>query len=334
MDNKYSLISYNPELIESCSSDSLDEVLTKVRQDRISCVIARGCRKSDADDVQRLLSAFSVDPGLSEKILNRIPLEFSDREPKCLYLEYSTPVPIFDSRKNRYQEAKGSMVLGERFLLLFDETMLGEYDSLLQKILEGGTRIQQFGSEYVFYLLFRAALSHTEQLISIDLVRRFDDLERRILASQGARTALAELLAAREVVQALYVPLHRKQVALVSIREQEWAFITRETRHLFIHNLSNDLDNLWQGYLRLRSWWDLLLNIHQTNVNQATNRIIYVLTILSAIFLPLTFLSSMFATRFTLIPGIESPFGFYGMLLAMIGIVTFMLVYMKRKGWF
>jgi Mg2+ and Co2+ transporter CorA len=33
-------------------------------------------------------------------------------------------------------------------------------------------------------------------------------------------------------------------------------------------------------------------------------------------------------------PGIYGPFGLYGMLLAMIGLVATMLWVMKKKGWF
>jgi Mg2+ and Co2+ transporter CorA len=42
----------------------------------------------------------------------------------------------------------------------------------------------------------------------------------------------------------------------------------------------------------------------------------------------------VYATRFEHIPGIDLPFGLYGMLLAMIGIVAGMLWYMKKKRWF
>ncbi|MFC2036708.1 CorA family divalent cation transporter [Chloroflexota bacterium] len=334
MDDRYTLISYNPEFIESYSSDSLDDVLAEVREDRISWVIFRGYGPSDAGDIQRLLSTFSADPALSDKILNRVPLEFLDRMPECLYLEYSTPVPRFDSETNRYWEARGSLVLGEGFLLLFDETMLGDYDDIQQKILGGGTRIQSHGSDYLFYLLFRVAVSHSEQLVLGDLVGRFDVLEDRVLASQGTRAAFEELLAAREVIKALYEPLRRKKAALVSIREQDMPFVTDDTQHLFAHNLEADLETLWQGFLRLRSWWDVLLNIHRTTVGQRTSRIIYVLTILSAVFLPITLISSVYATRFDLIPGVDQPLGFYAMLLFMAGIAAGMLGYMKIKGWF
>jgi hypothetical protein len=113
MDDKYTLIGYDPGVIESHGSDSPDEVLAHVRDDRISWVIVRGYVTSDAGDIERLLSTFSANPALSEKILNRVPLEFSDRLPESLYLEYSTPVPHCDSETKRYLEARGSLVLDE-----------------------------------------------------------------------------------------------------------------------------------------------------------------------------------------------------------------------------
>lgn len=334
MGDKYTLIRYNAEFIDSYSSDTLVETLTEVREDCISWVIVRGHSPSDTGEFRKLLSAFSADPALADNILNQVPLEFSDRLRECLYLEYSTPIPRFDPAANRYLEARGSLVLGEGFLLQFDETMLGEYDDIQDNILSGRSRVQSFGSDYLFYLLFRAAVSHTEQLVLGDLVERFDDLEDRVLASQGTKAAFAELLAAREVIKALHEPLRRKKAALVLIREQEMPFVTDETQHLFTHNLEADLETLWQGFLRLRSWWDVLLNIHRTTVSQRTSRIIYVLTIVSAVFLPITFLSSLYGTRFDLIPGIDWSFGFYGMLVAMVVIVVAMLGYMRMKRWF
>ncbi len=334
MDKKFTLINYDPELIESYSSDSLDDVLTQVRDDRISWVIVRGYGTSDEGDIQRLLSAFSADPALSEKILNQVPLEFSDRLPDVLYFEYSTPTPLFDPERNEYLQACGCVVLGEHFLLLFDESVLGVFDDIQHKILSGRTRAQSFGSDYLFYLLFRAVISHTEQLVFGELVKRFNQLEDEILASPGTRGVLDELMATRELIKPLYEPLRRKKAFLVSIREQEVRFITEDTEHLFTHNLAADVEALWQGFLRLRDWWDVLLNIHRATVGERTSRIIYVLTILSAIFLPITFISSLYATRFEHMPGIDQPAGLYVMVLTIIGVVAGMLWYMKKKGWF
>ncbi len=203
-----------------------------------------------------------------------------------------------------------------------------------RRILSGRTKVQRYGSDYLFYLLFRTAIVHSEQLVLGALVERFDDLEVRVLDSQGTKAAFEELLAAREVIKALHEPLRRKKAALVAIREQDMPFVTDDTQYLFTHNLEADLETLWRGFLRLRSWWDVLLSIHRTTVNQRTSRVIYVLTILSAVFLPLTFMSSVYGTRFDFIPGVQQPMGFFFMLLIMAAIAAGMLGYMKMKKWF
>ena len=330
---KFTLISYNPDIIESYKSDSLDDVLTQVRDDRISWIIVRGFGTSDEGDIQRLLSTFSADPVLSEKILNQTPLEFNDRLPNHLYFEFNTPIPLFDAKSERYLETRGSLVLGERFLLFFDESMLGVFDDIQQKILSGHTRAQSFGSDYLLYLLFRTIISHTEQLVLGELVNQFNKLESKILANPGTKKSFNELMAARELVKRLNVPLRRKKDFLISIREQDIPFITPEVRHLFASNLAVDLESLWQDFLRLRNWWDVLLNIYHAKVGQRTNRIIYILTFLSAVFLPLPYITSVAAARFQPIPGIDLTFGLYGMLLIMIGIVAVVLWVMKMIRW-
>lgn len=333
MDNKFTLISYDPETIERHSSDQLADIIAKVNRERVSWVTLRGYSTSDKGDIENLLSIFSADPTLGEKILNQVPLEFSDRLPNFLYFEYSTPTPYFDEDKGSYQEARGSVVLGDRYLLLFNENMGELFDDLQEKVLAGNTRVQEFGSDYLFYLLWRVNLSKFEQLVNVDLVNHFDELEDTVIDNPGKKEVLDELINTRNLIKPLYYPLRRNEALLVSIREEDLKFITKDTRHLFTQNLASDLEALKQGYLRLRYWAGELLDIHRANVGERTNRIIYILTILSAIFLPITFISSVYGMRFDYMPGISQPFGFYGILLIMFVIVVGMVIYIKIKGW-
>ncbi|MBE9474652.1 MAG: hypothetical protein IMY85_07150 [Chloroflexi bacterium] len=333
MNNKFTLISYDRETIERHSSDRLADIIAQVNKDRISWVITHGYSISDKAEIESLLSAFSADPALAEKILNQVPLEFSDREPNYLYFEYSTPIPEFDAEKKRYQEARGSVVLGKGYLLLFNENMSGLFDDLQEKVLAGNTRAQNFGSDYLFYLLWRVNLSKFDQLVNVELVNHFDTLEDTVIDNPGKREVLVELLIGRNLVKPLYDPLRRNEYLLVSIREEDIKFISEDTRHLFTQNLATDLEAIKQGYLLLNFWIGELLDIHRANVGERTNRIIYILTIVSVIFLPITFISSVYGMRFIYIPGIDQPFGFYGILLLMLAIVVAMVAYMKFKEW-
>lgn len=333
MNKKYSLIRYDSDSVESLSSDALDEVLSRISSEKITWLIVRGYDQSDKKDFERLLSSFSADPAYSDKILNQVPLEFSDSLPTCLYFEYSIPTPYFDPETKNYLQNHGSIVLGERYLIVFDENSRGLLNDIQRKVQEGQTRAQAFGADYLLYLVFRVAFNLLNQLVNVELINRFDKLEDAVISDQSSNSVLDELLTVREYVKPINQSLRRIKAFLVLIRDDEIRFVTKKTQRLFTRNLENDLDELEASYLLLRNWLRELLDIYRTNVSQRTNRIIYILTILSAIFLPITFVSSVYSMRFEYMPWIHRPFGMYGVLFIMVAIVLGMVIYMRKKGW-
>jgi magnesium transporter len=77
---------------------------------------------------------------------------------------------------------------------------------------------------------------------------------------------------------------------------------------------------------------DILINVQTLT----TNNIIRILTIISAIFLPLTLIAGIYGTDFGRgfsLPGSNSSYGFYIMIVVMIGIAVGLIVVFRRKGW-
>ena len=333
MGEKFTLISYGPDIIEHHTRAQLDDLLAQVQEDRISWVILHGCNASDQDDIENLLSFFSVDPIFVEKIIKEGLMGFSEEGHDCLFFKYSIPSHLFDRSQNAYEESRGSLILGKRYLLIFDETGSGFFDKTQQSLQNGKTRAQKFEVDYLLYLLMRDALYQIEQLVFIELIKRFEDLEDEIIANPGEDENLDKLLVNREFVKGLYEPMRGIDLFLTTIREQDLPLISPETLRLITQNLGTDLKDLERGFIRLGAWTSELLNLHRANIGERTNNIIYALTILSTIFLPLTFISGVYGMNFVFMPGLDHPFGYYGILLLMLVIVLGMLIIMKRKGW-
>lgn len=330
MENKYTLISYGPDTIDLHSSNGLDDILSQVQESRVTWVTLRGYDPSDRPDVERLLAHFGAESNVADAIFKPRPLESSDQLATCLYLNYIVPGPVLDRSTNAYVENSGSIVVGDGYLLLFDEIGKGFYDFVQTDLLRGNTRAQGFGVDYLLYMLVRAAIYQIDQLISVELVRRFDALEDDMFANPGKKDSLKALLAEREHVKALYDPLRWIDLFLTSVREGDIRVITPETIELFTQNLANDLKGLEDGYLRLSDWVSELLDLYQTYINERTNSL---LQILSTIFLPLTFISGVYGMNFVVMPGVNNPYGFYISLVVMFAIVGVMLFVMKKKEW-
>jgi magnesium transporter len=68
-------------------------------------------------------------------------------------------------------------------------------------------------------------------------------------------------------------------------------------------------------------------------VGQRTNEVMRVLTVFSAIFLPITFLAGLYGMNFQNMPETETQNGYFVVLGVMATCVTGMLWWMRRKGW-
>ena len=65
-----------------------------------------------------------------------------------------------------------------------------------------------------------------------------------------------------------------------------------------------------------------------------TNRRLRILTILSAVFMPLTLISGIYGMNFRRMPELDQPWGYPAVLLAMVGIAGLLLANFYRRGWF
>jgi magnesium transporter len=76
---------------------------------------------------------------------------------------------------------------------------------------------------------------------------------------------------------------------------------------------------------------DILVNVQTVN----TNNIIKVLTIISAIFLPLTLIAGIYGTNFPsgFVPETNNPYGFYIMIAIMVTVASILALIFKRRRW-
>ena len=86
-----------------------------------------------------------------------------------------------------------------------------------------------------------------------------------------------------------------------------------------------------------------LMEIYLSSVSIRTNEIMRVLTVISSIFIPLTFIVGVYGMNFAReydgkklpwnMPELYSPYGYVGVLLFMLAIAIFQIFYFKRRRW-
>jgi magnesium transporter len=98
---------------------------------------------------------------------------------------------------------------------------------------------------------------------------------------------------------------------------------------IILKDISSLLEYTHFNFERLEYLQNTLMNLIQLEQNQ----IIKIFTVFSLVFLPPTLIASIFGMNFTLIPGLDSPLGFWVSLLLMMVSGIGIIAYFRNKGW-
>jgi magnesium transporter len=153
----------------------------------------------------------------------------------------------------------------------------------------------------------------------LDVIKPFDDWAR--LQKQRAELKLLETVS------------EEQEECLLSWREH-----TRtEPDELAIVGFNDLLEHCRRIYnhsLHFQAQLDSLVQLHFAAVAHRTNQIMRTLTVITAIFLPLTLVAGIFGMNFQFMPELSYRYGYYIALGCMVTIGTVLLITFKRKRWF
>jgi magnesium transporter len=76
-----------------------------------------------------------------------------------------------------------------------------------------------------------------------------------------------------------------------------------------------------------------LTEVHISSISLRTNEIMRILTVISAIFIPLTFIAGVYGMNFQHMPELAKPYGYYICIGAMLLIAIGQLVYFRIRRW-
>jgi len=97
--------------------------------------------------------------------------------------------------------------------------------------------------------------------------------------------------------------------------------------------LRSDSDQLYNAIVAFKDMLQGLIEIHKTDVSNKMNKTMMTLTIISVIFIPLSFLAGVFGMNFTAMPLVSNPSGFFFFIIMSVILVVFMLGLFKKNKW-
>lgn len=282
----------------------------------------------DTEVIKSIGENFGLHPLVMEDIVNtgqRPKIEEYDD-----YLFFSVKMLRYEEEREMVIGEQLSMVLGKTFLLTFQEQPGDVFDPVRERIRKQRGRIRSSGIDYLAYSLLDTIIDNYIRIIEL-LGEQIEDIENEILDDPQPELLQRINLYKREMN---YI---RKSARPARESIQQLTYLDTDLiADRTVPFLKDLLDHATQAVEVIDTYREMLtdhLNIYHTGVTNKLNEIMKVLTIFSAIFIPLTFIAGIYGTNFEYLPELHYHYAYFIFLGVLFILALVMLRFFKRKGW-
>lgn len=279
------------------------------------------------EQVQALCRAFDVHPLWIEDIVN------TKARPKAE--ELGEQVLVIARMLQTAGSPGGShpehiaMVMGPGFVLTFQERPGDVWDPLRQRIQVGTGRIRRMGSDYLLYALLDSVVDHVFIVLE-EIEGRVDTLEAVALDPES-RLELRDIFALKSELAEMRRMVWPMQQAVHTLTRSDGPM--RPEVEPFVRDL---LDHLVQVMEVLENSRERVVGVYELHIAVAGHRlndIMKILTIVSTIFIPMTFIAGVYGMNFDSMPELHWSWGYPMAWLLMIGSGAGGAIYMITRKW-
>ncbi len=324
VETKIRIIDFSSDGFYENDIHRLEELVPFKREDTITWIDIVGA--SQIETLDKIGKLFNIHNLVLEDMLN------TTHRPKLEdYGEY-----LFLIMKNiRIQEdelliEQISLIIGKNYVISFLENNFNVFEPVRNRLRAGKGKIRKTGADYLGYALidmivdnYFIALEHIgEQIELLEESVMLDANPNHIHKIQGLRT---DLLFIRKAVWPL-------REVINSLGRGDSEIFQAET-HLYIRDVYDHAIQVIDTVETYREMVSGLMDIYLSSVSNRMNEVMKVLTIISTIFIPLTFLAGLEGMNFKNMPELDWDYGYPAILFIMLIIVLGMIRFFRKKQW-
>lgn len=278
--------------------------------------------------IEKLGNHYNLHPLTLEDIVNisqRPKIEEYDD-----YLFVVLKMLYYDADENIVSE-QVSFILGENYVLTFQESDIDVFDGLRERIRHGKGRIRGLGSDYLLYALIDAVTDHYFIIIET-MGNKIEDLEDNLFNGFTKDEISVQIQNLKREVLRIRRNIFPLREIINKIEKTESTLIKDKTLHFFRDIYDNVIQISENIDIYREMIWGLM-DMYMTTISNKMNEVMKVLTIMATIFIPLTFIAGIYGMNFDNIPELHYEYSYYILWGVMIVLFLGMIYYFKRKKW-
>jgi magnesium transporter len=246
------------------------------------------------------------------------------------YLFIEMNMLLWEQDHTRVELEQVSLILGENYVITFQEDEKDAYESVRKRIREGKSRLSRQGADYLAYTLIDTIVDHYFIVLE-NLGEQIEYLEEELVTDPDPGTLLSIHELKRELI------FLRKSVwplrEVIGTLERGESALFQETSLIYLRDVYDHTIQIIDTIETFRDMVSGMLDIYLSSISNRMNEIMKVLTIISTIFIPMSFITGLYGMNFVYMPELQWRWGYFALLVFLGSVFAGMLIFFRRKKW-
>jgi magnesium transporter len=328
------LIDYAEDKALRREMETPEELIPYLDSESVSWVDVKGLGNEDV--LQRLGTVFKLHPLVLEDVVN-VPQRPKVEEHADQLLLIARMVTLHDDREG-FESEQVSFVLGPHYLLTVQEEPRYDcFGPIRERIRTCKGAIRRSGPDYLAYALLDSIIDGFFPVLEV-YGEQLEELEDEVVASPTRQT-LQKIHDLKRELLTLRRAIWPQRDAINSLIRDGSNLISEEVR-IYLRDCYDHAIQVLDMVETYREVASSLMDVYLSSVGNKMNEIMKFLTVISAIFIPLTFIAGVYGMNFNPekspynMPELNWEWGYLLCLGLMATVAIASVIFFWRKGWF
>ncbi len=324
---RITLFDYNEHQAEEKELTQAKECLLFKKDSMVTWINVIGLHQVEV--LEELNGCFGLHPLVLEDILN------TEQRPKMedygdyLYIVLKA-LFLGTGQGDKVESEQVSLILGSNFVLSFQEKEGPLFEPIRDRLRNGKGRIRKMGPDYLVHAILDAIIDQYFVVLE-KLGEQVEFLEEEVVTSPSPATLQATYQLKREMIFLRKAVWPLREV--IGSLERGESSLIKESTFIYLRDIYDHTIQVIDNVETFRDMLSGMMDIYLSSISNRMNEVMKVLTIISTLFIPLTFIVGLYGMNFKNMPELEWPWGYPLVLALMLAVAVFMLFYFRRKRW-
>jgi len=283
----------------------------------------------DVDVIQRVGDLFGLHPLVLEDIVT------TGQRPRMEdygdYIYIVVKMLYRNAADRQIVSEQVSLILGPFGVLTFQEVEGDVFDPIRERIRAAKGRVRSAGADYLAYRLLDAIIDNYFIILE-DVNDRVESIQDQVANTPDPAIIHAIHQLKRDII-VLRKALWPVREVVGGLQKCESDLVAQPTE-IFLRDAYEHTIQVIDTIETMRDSLASALDIYLSSMSNRMNEIMRVLTVMSTLFIPLTFIVGVYGMNFRHMPELEWRFGYAGVWLVMAATILGMLAFFRRQRWF